>query len=163
VPAIRQVVQSIDRTVPLFDVKTQTEQIDETLIEERLFAKLTSFFGLLALGLACVGLYGTMSYAVARRSNEIGIRMALGAQGSRVLGMVLKESLLLVAIGIALGLPMAFALTRLVKSFLFGLTPTDPATLFCSTLVMAAVAAMAGYLPAHRAARVDPLVALRYE
>jgi predicted permease len=163
VPAIRQAVQNINKVVPLFEVKTQTEQIDETIIEERLFAKLTSFFGVLALGLACVGLYGTMSYAVVRRTNEIGIRMALGAQRSRVLEMVLKESLLLVGVGIALGLPIALAATRLVKSLLFGLTPTDPATLFGSTLVMAAVAAMAGYLPARRAARVDPLVALRYE
>jgi predicted permease len=163
VSGIRRAVESIDKTVPLSNIKTQTEQIDETIIEQRLFAKLTGFFGLLALGLACVGLYGTMSYAVVRRTNEIGIRMALGAHRGRVLEMVLKESLLLVAVGIALGLPIAFAATRLVKSFLFGLTPTDPATIFGSTLVLAAVAAMAGYLPARRAARVDPLVALRYE
>lgn len=163
VPAIRQAVESIDKNVPLSNIKTQTEQIDETIIEERLFAKLTSFFGLLALGLACVGLYGTMSYAVVRRTNEIGIRMALGAQRSRVLEMVLKESSLLVAVGISLGLPIALIATRLVKSFLFGLTPTDPATIFGSTLVLAAVAALAGYLPARRAARVEPLVALRYE
>jgi predicted permease len=162
-PAIRQAVQGLDKNVPLSQIKTQTEQIDETILNERLFAKLTSFFGLLALGLACVGLYGTMSYAVVRRTNEIGIRMALGAQKRRVLGMVLKESLLLVAVGIALGLPLAFAATRLVKSFLFGLTPTDPLALLGSTLVLAAVAALAGYLPARRATRVDPLIALRYE
>jgi predicted permease len=162
-PAIRQVVQGLDKNVPLSQIKTQTEQIDETILNERLFAKLTSFFGLLALGLACVGLYGTMSYTVVRRTNEIGIRMALGAQKRRVLGMVLKESLLLVAVGIALGLPLAFATTRLVKSFLFGLTPTDPLALLGSTLVLAAVAALAGYLPARRATRVDPLIALRYE
>jgi ABC-type antimicrobial peptide transport system permease subunit len=162
-PAIRQAVQGLDKNVPLSHIKTQTEQIDETIINERLFAKLTSFFGLLALGLACVGLYGTMSYAVVRRTNEIGIRMALGAEKRRVLGMVLKESLLLVAVGIALGLPIAFAATRLVKSFLFGLTPTDPLALLGSTLLLAAVAALAGYLPARRAARVDPLIALRYE
>jgi predicted permease len=162
-PAIRQAVQGLDKNVPLSQIKTQTEQIDETILDERLFAKLTSFFGLLALGLACVGLYGTMSYTVVRRTNEIGIRMALGAQKRRVLGMVLKESLLLVAVGIALGLPIAFAATRLVKSFLFGLTPTDPLALLGSTLVLAAVAALAGYLPARRATRVDPLIALRYE
>jgi predicted permease len=151
--AIRQAVQRLDKNVPLSRIKTQTEQIDETILNERLFAKLTSFFGLLALGLACVGLYGTMSYTVVRRTNEIGIRMALGAQKRRVLEMVLKESLLLVAAGIALGLPIALATTRLVKSFLFGLTPTDPLTLLGSTLVLAAVAALAGYLPARRAAR----------
>jgi predicted permease len=162
-PAIRQVVQGLDKNVPLSQIKTQTEQIDETILNERLFAKLTSFFGLLALGLACVGLYGTMSYAVVRRTNEIGIRMALGAQKRRVLEMVLKESLLLVAVGIALGLPLALAATRLVKSFLFGLTPTDPLALLGSTLLLAAVAALAGYLPARRATRVDPLIALRYE
>jgi len=162
-PAIRQAVQRLDKNVPLSRIKTQTEQIDETILNERLFAKLTSFFGLLALSLACVGLYGTMSYTVVRRTNEIGIRMALGAQKRRVLGMVLKESLLLVAVGIALGLPIAFAATRLVKSFLFGLSPTDPLTLLGSTLALAAVAALAGYLPARRAARVDPLSALRYE
>jgi len=162
-PAIRQAVQKLDKNVPLSRIKTQTEQIDETILNERLFAKLTSFFGLLALGLACVGLYGTMSYAVVRRTSEFGIRMALGAQKSRVLEMVLRESLLLVAVGIAMGLPVAFAATRLVKSFLFGLTPTDPLTLWGSTLLLAAVAAIAGYLPARRAARVDPLVALRYE
>ena len=162
-PAIRQAVQRLDKNVPLSNVKTQTEQIDETIVNERLFAKLTSFFGLLALGLACVGLYGTMSYTVVRRTNEIGIRMALGAQKRGVMGMVLRESLLLVAVGIALGLPLAFAATRLVKSFLFGLTPTDPPTLLGSTLVLAAVAALAGYLPARRATRVDPLIALRYE
>jgi predicted permease len=163
VPAIRQAIRSIDKNVPLSHIKTQTEQIDETILDERLFAKLTSFFGLLALGLACMGMYGTMSYVVVRRTNEIGIRMALGAQKGRVLEMVLKESLLLVAVGIALGFPIALASTRLVKSFLFGLAPSDPLAFFFSTVILAAVAALACYLPARRATKVDPLVALRYE
>jgi len=163
IPAVRQMMQSVEENVPLFDVKTQTEEIDETLFQERLFAKLTSFFGLLALLLACIGLYGIMAYAVVRRTNEIGIRMALGAQRSDVLGMVLGESLLLVTVGIALGLPVALAATRLLKSFLFGLTPNDPVAIVASILLMAAVAAFAGYLPARRASRVDPMVALRYE
>ena len=163
VPAIRQVVQRIDKNVPLSHIKTQTEQIDETILNERLFAKLTSFFGLLALSLACVGLYGTMSYSVARKTNEIGIRMALGAQKGSVVRMVLKDTLLLVAVGIGLGLPLALASTRLVNSFLFGLKPRDPLTLLGATAILAAVATLAGFLPARRAARVDPLIALRYE
>jgi predicted permease len=163
VSAIRLLVQEVDKNLPLFDVKTQSEQVNATLAQERLFARLSSFFGLLALMLACVGLYGLMSYAVARRTHEIGIRMALGAKGGDVLWMVMREILMLVLIGIAIGLPSALAAMQLISSMLFGLTATDPVTICVATLFMIAVAAFAGYLPARRASRVDPMVALRYE
>ena len=131
--------------------------------QERLFAKFSSFFGLLALLLACIGLYGIMSYAVVRRTNEIGIRMALGAQRGNVLWLVLKETLSLIIIGVAIGLCTALAATRVISSMLFGMTATDPSTIAMSTLVLVAVAAFAGYLPAKRASQVDPMVALRWE
>ena len=155
IPAVRQVVEELDRNLPLYDVKTQTQQVDELLLQERLFAKLSSFFGALALLLACVGLYGILSYAVARRTSEIGIRMALGAQRANILGMVLRETLLLVVIGVAVGVPAALAASRLASSpmagLLFGLKATDPVTIVFATVVMVAVAAIAGFLPARRA------------
>jgi predicted permease len=167
IPAIRQAVRSIDSRLPLFDVRTQTQQIDELLLQERLFARLTGFFGALALILVCVGLYGIMSYAVARRTNEIGIRMALGARRWNILGMVLHEVLLLVGIGVALGIAMSFAMARLaeaaVSGLLFGLKITDAAVFVIATVVLVAVATLAGWAPARRASRVDPMVALRYE
>ena len=124
---------------------------------------MTGFFGLLALLLASIGLYGVMSYAVARRTNEIGLRMALGAQRGNVINMVLRESMLLVVLGVLIGLGAVLATTRFVSTMLYGLTPTDPATISLAVLVLLAVSALAGYLPARRAAQVDPLVALRYE
>ena len=163
VAAIRQAVQAIDGNLPLFDVRTQVEQINKALAAERLFATLSTGFGLLALLLACIGLYGIMSYGVARRTQEIGIRMALGARPGNILWLVLRETLLLVLIGVVLGVPAALATTQLISSMLFGLTPTDPATIAIAITVMLAVAIFAGYLPARRAARVDPWVALRYE
>jgi predicted permease len=161
--AVRHVVQDVDKSLPLFELRTQVEQIDQTLFQERLFARLTSFFGVLALALACVGLYGLMSYAVARRTNEIGIRMALGAEGARILAMVLREGLVLVSLGCVLGVPAALAATHLVATMLYGLKSTDPITIAVAVALMAAVAIVASYLPAIRAARVDPMVALRYE
>ena len=124
---------------------------------------LSLFFGLLALLLACIGLYGVASYDVARRTNEIGIRMALGADVHRVVRLVLGESLRWVLIGLTLGLIATFVVTRWLESLLFGLKPSDPLTIGLATLVLLPVAALAGYLPARRAARVDPLVALRTE
>jgi ABC-type antimicrobial peptide transport system permease subunit len=147
----------------LRSARTLEDQVNRTLTDERLIAKLLSFFGALALLLACVGLYGLMSYAVVRRTREIGIRMALGAQRAAMLRMVLRETMLLVGIGIALGVPVALAATRLVEKYLFGLKPTDPATIMMAALLMLAVALLAGYLPARRASRTDPTVALRYE
>jgi predicted permease len=163
VPAIRRVVRDLDRNLPLFDVKTQVEQIDQTIFQERLFAKLSSFFGLLALTLTSVGLYGIMAYAVARRTNEIGLRVALGASRRAILGMVMRDALTLVALGIAVGAIAALAAGRLVSSLLFGLTPADPLTIAGASLSMILVAALAAYLPARWASQVDPIVALRYE
>jgi predicted permease len=160
---VRQIVNQVNPNIILGSIKTLEDQIDETLLEERLFTKVLGFFGLLALGLACVGLYGIMSYAVVCRTNEIGVRLALGAEPTDVLRMVLRETTLLVLVGIAIGVPVALATTRLLSSLLFGLTPSDPITILLAILAMVAVALFAGYLPARRASRVDPMVALRYE
>src|SRR5579863_944967 len=163
VGAVRQAVQGVDRNAPLDGVVTQTGQIDQATFQERLFARLVSFFGLLALTLACVGLYGMMSYAVARRTNEIGIRMALGAEKVNILRLVMWEALALTVLGIAMGIPVALAGLRLIASMLYGVKPVDPLTLVAGALLMLGTAALAGYLSARRAARVDPMVALRYE
>ncbi|MBI3406178.1 MAG: ABC transporter permease [Acidobacteria bacterium] len=167
VPAVRSAVASIDRNVPLFGVTTETILIDEHLLRERLFAKLVSGFSLLALLLACVGLYGILSYGVTRRTREIGIRMALGGQPQDILKMVLKETLLLVAMGVAMGVPVSLFATRMAATvladMLYEVKPTDSATVAMATAMTIAVAVFAGFLPARRAARIDPMVALRYE
>ncbi|HEV3276676.1 MAG TPA: ABC transporter permease [Terriglobia bacterium] len=163
IPAIRRVAQDMDSNLALFDVRSQVGQIGETLFQERLFARLTGFFGVLALLLGCIGVYGVMAFAVTRRTREIGIRMALGASRREILDMVLRETLLLVAIGIALGVLAALEASRLIASLLFGLKPNDPLTIAGAALLMVAAAVFAGYVPARRASRVDPMVALRYE
>jgi ABC-type antimicrobial peptide transport system permease subunit len=160
---IRQEARDLDPNVPLYNMKTMTEQIEQSLSQENLIATLAGFFGLLALLLACVGLYGVMAYTVVRRTTEIGVRMALGAQQGDVVWMVMRETLALVSLGVVIGLPAALLATRLITSMLFGLTPTDPATILSATLLLTVVCAFAGYLPAKRASRVDPIVALRYE
>jgi predicted permease len=163
VAAIRSAIREIDPSLGLEGVKTQTKRIEEALTEEHMLAELCSFFAVLALGLAAIGLYGLMAYSVARRTNEIGVRMALGAQPKQVLYMILQQSVGLVAVGIVAGLLLAIATTRLIASELYGLKPTDPFTFGFATFFMLAVAALAAYFPARRATKVDPMVALRYE
>lgn len=160
---IRKQMQSIDASVPLFNMKTIESQLDDNLVKERLIASLSSFFGALATLLAIIGLYGVMAYTVTQRTREIGIRMALGAIRGDVLWLVMKEVLVLVVIGVILGVPAALGLARLVQSQLYGLTPADPITVSIATLVLATVACLAGYIPALRATRIDPMTALRYE
>ncbi len=162
-PHIRQVLKEVNPNLTLRTIRTLEEQIDRTLSQERLFTSLLGFFGVLALLLACVGLYGVMAYAVAGRTSEIGICMALGARRIDVVSMVLRETLLLVTIGVALGIPAALATTHLLRSLLFGLTATDPVTIGAMAFLMLGTAALAGALPARRAASVDPIVALRCE
>jgi len=162
-PQLIKSVGMVDRDMPLRDIRTQQEQIDATITQERLFAALTSAFGVLALTLACIGIYGIMAYNVARRTNEIGVRMALGARAGQVLGMVLRESVWMAAIGIAVGLAGAYGLTRFVSAMLFGLKPMDVATLAGAGLILFGVALAAGFGPARRASRIDPMVALRHE
>ena len=147
----------------LTQIVTLSSQIDATLYRERLLAQLSGFFGLLAMLLACIGLYGVMAYGVARRRPEIGVRMALGALPGDVFRLVLRETLLLAGAGIAIGIPVSISLTRLARGFLFGLEPNDPAVLTGAAAVLLAVCGFAGWLPARRAARVDPTVTLRYE
>ena len=160
---IRSAIFVIDRTLPLYNVRTQVQQIDSSLITERLFANLTSCFGALALLLASIGLYGVMSYTVARRTGEIGIRIALGAAKGDIARMVLREVLMLVAIGLGLGLPAALVCARLIRHQIYGLSLTDPVSLAFAVGLLAVVAGLAGYLPARRAARIDPMAALRQE
>ncbi len=162
----RQQVLAINNRL-LLSVKPLRQQIDDTLLQERMIGKLSALFGLLALLLASGGLYGLMAYSVARRTNEIGIRMALGAERGRVLGMILRETLVLVCIGIAIGIPVALAAVRLARhwmdSLLFGVQATDPVTLALAALLLAIAAVLAGDMPARRAARLDQMAALRYE
>jgi predicted permease len=162
-PAVRQAVAAVDSTIPVAEMRTEEDQIANSLGSERLFAGLVSAFGFLAAALAAIGLYGVMAYTVARRTAEIGIRMALGAGRGRVLWLVVRDSLLMVALGLAAGVPAAYALTGLVKKTLFGVKPTDPLSFAAACGAMIVVAALAASLPARRAAKVDPVVALRYE
>jgi predicted permease len=160
---MREILHDLDPNLPMYGVTTQTAQIALSLRQERLFAGLAGMLGTIAIVLAAIGLYGLLSYGVAQRTPEIGIRMALGADRGRVLWMVLRESFGLAAIGLAIGVPAALAGTRLLQSMLFGLAARDPETLTAAAAVMLALALVAGLLPARRAARVDPLVALRAE
>jgi predicted permease len=166
VAAVRQAVREVDASLPLNGVKTQTAQADETLAMERLFAKLLSLFGLLAQVLAAIGLYGVLAWSVARRTHEIGIRMALGAGRRDVLRMVLRQGMTLTLVGVCVGLAGAYVLGRYVSSFgkmLYGVEPADPPTFVAIALFLTLVALLACYVPARRATKVDPMEALRYE
>jgi predicted permease len=160
---VRRVAQDLDRNLALYQVHSEEQQISQSLFQERLFARLTSFFGVLATLLACIGIYGIMAFSTTQRTHEIGIRMALGASWGEILGMLLRETLALTGLGIVAGTGIAATASRLVSTFLYGVKPTDPLTLGGAALLVLATAALAGYLPARRAAKVDPMVALRYE
>jgi predicted permease len=161
--AVRQLVREADPLAPVTEVQTQSAEIDGTISREVIFARLCTGFGLLALAIACVGLYGAMSYTVARRTSEIGIRMALGALPAQVVWMVLDEVVLLAAAGLAIGIPAALYGTKFLKSFLFEIEPRDPASLTMAAVSLVVVSVLAGYLPARNASRVDPMRALRHE
>jgi len=163
VATVRQQIQAVDKRLEISYIRTIPQLVEQALVQERLLAKLLSCFSLLALLLASVGLYGVMSYDVARRTQEIGIRMALGARSLHVLRMVLGEMMWLVALGLVIGLVAALVSTNLVGSLLFGLNGNDPLTLLLVSLLLLVVAVVAGWLPARRASKVDPMVALRHE
>jgi predicted permease len=163
IPSVRRAVEEVDKELPLFNVKTQVQQIDETLLHERLFAQLAGFFGGLAVLLACIGLYGLTAYSVARRTSEIGVRMALGALTRDIVWMVLRDAVLLVSAGVIIGLPVAVAASGLIASQLYGVTPMAPLTIGLAVCVLVSVATLAALLPARKASVVSPTIALRYE
>ena len=160
---VRREIASVHRNLPIFRATTLEGQTEILLLRERLLATVSSFFGALALLLACVGLYGLMAYSVACRTREIGLRIALGAPREHVMWLVLRETLTLALTGIALGVPVGLWAATYTKALLFGVSSTDPLTIVLSIITLGSVAILAGYLPAHRASCVDPMVALRYE
>jgi predicted permease len=163
ITAVRQGAREIDANLPLFNIKTLATQIDESLAQERLISTLSSFFGLLSLLLAGIGLYGILAYAVSQRTREIGIRIALGARPGAVLRMVLRQGLILTLLGVGIGLAASLGATRLLASQLFDVTPTDPVTFVVASFLLLTVALLACLVPARRATNVDPLIAIRQE
>jgi len=161
--SVREAIRAVDPNVPVVDVKTMDEQMLVALLPARLAGTLLGAFGLLALLLASVGIYGVMAYSVVQRTREIGVRRALGAQTNNLLRLLLGEGMRLAAIGFAIGLAAALALTRFVSSLLYGVTPTDPLTFVGALGVLTLAVVVACYIPALRALRVDPVTALRYE
>jgi predicted permease len=162
-PVLRKVVTELDPSVPLYQMRTLDQQVENSLITERLLATLSGGFGILATLLAAMGLYGVMAFMVARRTHEIGVRMALGASGASVVWLVMRETIVLAGVGVAIGLPAALGLTRLVQAQLFGVAPSDGLTVGLATAGIAAVAMVSGYLPARRATAIDPMRALHWE
>jgi putative ABC transport system permease protein len=163
IPAVQNAVWSVDKTVPLAEVRTMNDVVARSMLQRKFTMALLGIFAVLAVLLASIGLYGVMSYAVAQRTHEIGIRMALGAQRDDVLKMVVKHGMSLAGVGVALGGAASFGLTRLISRLLFGVSPSDPITFLGVAVLLMCVALFANYLPARRATQVDPLVALRYE
>jgi predicted permease len=161
--AIRNEVRQLDASIPIYELKTLEGQLDETLLTERLIALLSAGFGLLATLLAAVGLYGVMAFVVQRRTRELGVRMALGAPQGSVLWLVMSEVLVLLAIGLAVGVPAAFGLGRFVAAQLYGINASDPWVAALAVTVLIGVSGLAGFVPARRASRIDPILALRYE
>jgi predicted permease len=161
--AVREAVRRADPRIPVSEIKTQVADIDETISPQIAFAQLCSAFAILALTIACVGLYSSVSYNVARRTGEIGIRMALGAQRSKVIRMVLREVSLLAAAGLAAGMVAALATSKFVESFLYGIHRNDPLSLLAAALILLGAAFLGAYTPARRASRIDPMLALRHE
>ncbi len=162
-PEVRRIVAEVDKSAPVSEVKTMEHIVDESVTQPRFNLFLLGLFGGIALLLSAAGIYGVTAYSVTQRTHEFGIRMALGAQVGDVLKMILGQGMLLIIAGIAVGLVASFALTRLMKSLLFGVSVTDPLTFVAITLLLTLVALLACYIPARRATKVDPLVALRYE
>jgi ABC-type antimicrobial peptide transport system permease subunit len=163
VNAVRNIVASADSRLPIFEVRTQTEQIARTHFQERLLSRLSSFFAILATVLACIGLYGLLSYEVAMRTRELGIRTALGAQKTHLVKMVLRRGILLSLCGVILGMAGAFGVTRLMSKMLYGVRPSDPGTYLVVSALLFLVALVACIVPALRAIRINPLVAIRIE
>jgi predicted permease len=161
--AVQQAIHSIDHSLPITHVTTLDDQVARTMINQRLVAQLSAFFGIVAVFLSCIGICGLMSYTISRRTNEIGIRMALGAGRSSVRWLVMRETLLLVGAGIAIGIPITLLGHRFIESMLYGLHGSDPASLIVSVTLLLGVTVLAGYFPAQRASKVDPMIALRYE
>jgi ABC-type antimicrobial peptide transport system permease subunit len=161
--AVRNTVNQFDSSLPIFYIRTESETIDQLLFRERLIARLSSLFGVLALVLACVGLYGLLSYEVSRRTREIGIRMALGAEQRNVLRIVIGQGLALAITGVVFGIAAAFGVTRYLGSVLYDVHPGDPATLIAVAAILLFVALVACFVPARRATRVHPVIALRNE
>jgi predicted permease len=161
--AVQEAIHSVNRGLPIMNVTTLDEQVARTMINQRLVAQLSTFFGILAAFLSCIGIYGVMSYTISRRMNEIGVRIALGADRASVRWLVMRETLLLVSGGIVIGIPITLVGLRLIESMLYGLHGSELVSLMLSVALLLAVALLAGFLPAHRASKVDPIVALRYE
>ncbi len=160
---LTKTVQSIDKGLPLLHIKTLDQYVSESIADTRFESVLLAIFGALALTLTAIGIYGVISYTVVQQTREMGIRLALGAERGTIIAMILRSGLLLATMGIVPGLVAAFLLTQLIAALLYGVSPSDPSTFLSVSVVLVAVATLASYIPARRAAKVDPMVALRYE